>query len=288
MPELPEVETIRRELAKVLIAKTIHNISSTSAKTLAPLSLKQFKKLVIGKQIINIERRAKVLVITLSDQNHIIIHLKMTGQLIYRPQIGKIIFGGHPQPGGLENLPNTFTRVVFDFTDKSKLYFNDMRKFGWVKHIKNHERETLFAKTGVEPLSKQFTYETFTKLLAKYPKRNLKQFLLDQTLIAGLGNIYVDESCFLSKVLPTRIVDSLKTTEKQDLYKNIITVLKLSISKKGTSAKNYVRSDGTKGNFNTYLTVYGRAKLPCLVCGTPVTKIKFAGRGTHFCSKCQK
>jgi len=288
MPELPEVETLKRELAKAVIDKTITSVDIGWPKTISPLKPRAFNDLVSGQKIISIERRAKVLIITLSDQNHLIVHLKMTGQLIFKPKSGRLVAGGHPQPGGLDNLPNKFTRVSLNFTDGNTLYFNDMRKFGWLRHIKNHERENIFLKTGIEPLSKKFTYETFASLLARYPKRNLKQFLLDQTLIAGLGNIYVDESCFMSKVRPTRLVGTLTKKETTDLHQNIITVLKLSISKKGTSAKNYVRSDGSQGGFVPYLFVYGRAKLPCKVCKTPITKIKFAGRGTHFCAKCQK
>lgn len=288
MPELPEVETLKRELSKAVVGKTIASVNIDWPKTIYPLKPKTFNELVSGQKIISIERRAKVLIITLSDQNHLIVHLKMTGQLIFKPKSGRLVAGGHPQPGGLDNLPNKFTRVSLNFTDGSNLYFNDMRKFGWLKHIKNHEQENIFLKIGIEPLSKQFTYETFISLLARYPKRNLKQFLLDQTLIAGLGNIYVDESCFMSKVRPTRLVETLTKKEVTDLRQNIIAVLKLSISKKGTSAKNYVRSDGSQGGFVPYLFVYGRAKLPCKVCRTPITKIKFAGRGTHFCPNCQK
>jgi formamidopyrimidine-DNA glycosylase len=287
MPELPEVETLKRELAKSIINKTIKSVAVTNTKTVALLSVKNFSQKTVGRKIINIDRRAKIIVITLDDTHHLIVHLKMTGQLIYRPVSGKLISGGHSNPpaGG---LPNKFTRIIFTFTDGATLFFNDMRKFGWIKHLQNHERENLFLHTGIEPLSKKFTDETFKKLLAKYPKQNLKKFLLNQTHIAGLGNIYVDEACFLSKVLPTRPIGSLSATEKKALHKNIIAVLKLSISKKGTSAKNYVRSDGRKGGFVPYLFVYGRAGLPCKKCHTPISKIRHAGRGTHFCPKCQK
>ena len=287
MPELPEVEVVVRELSKKIVGQKIKKVTVGNPKTVAPLSVKQFSNKTAGRTITDVDRRAKVIIITLDDSHHIVIHLKMTGQLIYRPKSGKLISGGHSNPptGG---LPNKFTHVIFDFTDGTTLFFNDMRKFGWVRHIQNHERENLFLHTGVEPLSRTFTYVTFVGLLTKYPKQNLKQFLLDQTHIAGLGNIYVDEACFMSKVLPTRKVESFTLKEKTALHKNIIAVLKLSISKKGTSAKNYVRSDGSKGGFVPYLSVYGRAGLPCKICRTPISKIKHAGRGTHFCSKCQK
>jgi formamidopyrimidine-DNA glycosylase len=288
MPELPEVETLKRELQKVLVSKKIKKVVIKWPKVVHPLTGPVFIKKLLGLKIVSTDRRAKVLVITFSDKNHVMIHLKMTGQLIYKPVSGKLVSGGHPENYDINELPNKFTRVYFKFTDGSALYFNDMRKFGWVRHTPDKEKANLFAKTGVEPLSKDFTYETFEKLLARFPKRNLKQFLLDQTLVAGLGNIYVDESCFMAEVLPTRLVGTLTTKEKISLHKNIIRVLKLSISKKGTSAKNYVRSDGSKGGFVPYLFVYGRAGLPCKICKTPISKIKFASRGTHFCQGCQK
>ncbi|MEK7650826.1 MAG: DNA-formamidopyrimidine glycosylase [Patescibacteria group bacterium] len=270
MPELPEVETLKRELV-VIIGKKFQTASI-------------FSRELKNKKIISVERRAKILIISLDNSEKLLVHLKMTGQLIYQPKKGKMIIGGHP-----EKNPFKYTRAEFLFTDNSKLYFNDLRKFGWIKLLNKTESEKLLNKHGVEPLSKLFTFQTFQNLLQKYPNRKLKQFLLDQSLIAGLGNIYVDESCFLAKILPTRIVKSLTKPEQKLLHTSIIKILKLSISKKGTSAKNYVRSDGTKGGFVPYLNVYGRKNEKCKRCKTGViTKIKFGGRGTHFCNKCQK
>ncbi len=288
MPELPEVETIKRELARALVGKTIKQVTLTWPKMVLPLSPQTFTKKLAGQKIKSVERRAKMLLIHFSNDTLLAVHLKMTGQLIYRPAKGVLIVGGHPQKNGLANLPNNYTRAVFTFTDGSVLYFNDLRKFGWLKHLSHSDLHLLTARSGVEPLSKQFTLPLFKDLLARYPKRPVKTFLLDQTLIAGLGNIYVDEAAFLSHVLPTRLTSSLTKSEKNNLYKNIIGVLKLSIKKKGTSARNYVKTDGQPGGFVPHLMVYGRAKLPCKVCRTPVSKIKFHGRGTHFCSKCQK
>ncbi len=287
MPELPEVETIKRELAKALIGKTIKRVILTWPKMVLPLSPQTFSKKLMGQKIKNIERRAKMLLVHFSNSTLLAIHLKMTGQLIYKNN-KKLVVGGHPQAGGLDNLPNKYTRAVFTFTDVSVLYFNDLRKFGWLRHLPHTDLHLLTARSGVEPLSRQFTLHIFKDLLARYPKRPLKTFLLDQTLIAGLGNIYVDEAAFLSRVLPTRLVGTLTEKEKNNLHKNIISVLKLSIQKKGTSARNYVRANGKPGGFVPHLKVYGRAGLPCKACHTPISKIRFHGRGTHFCSKCQK
>ena len=244
MPELPEVETLKRELG-VIIGKKFK---------LASIFASQLK----NKKIISVERRAKILIISLDNSEKLLVHLKMTGQLIYQPKVGKLVIGGHP-----EKNPFKYTRATFDFTDNSKLYFNDLRKFGWLKLLSKIDSEKILNKHGEEPLSKLFTFQTFQNLLQKYPNRKIKQFLLDQTLIAGLGNIYVDESCFLAHILPTRIVKSLKISEQKFLHRAIVEVLRSSIKHKGTSAKNYVRSDGTKGGFVPYLAVYGRKNEKC-------------------------
>ena len=288
MPELPEVETVARELHKSLVGKKITKTIVRVPKMVLPHTTDSFNLNLKNKVIEKVSRRAKIVIISLNTNKFLLVHLKMTGQLIYKPASGKLVIGGHPQPGGGNDLPNKFTHIEFHFTDKSVLYFNDMRKFGWIKLVTETEKDLLLSGHGVEPLSKSFTVNIFTDLLTKYPNRNLKISLLDQKLVAGLGNIYVDEACFNAKILPTRIISTLTKTGIKKLHQEIVAVLKLSIKKKGTSAKNYVRPDGTKGGFVPYLNVYGRAGASCKKCKTPITKIKFAGRGTHFCSKCQK
>ena len=282
MPELPEVETLRRELGKVLIGKKIKKIETKEKKMIAPLSILKLNKVLVGRKIIDVNRRAKMLIMDLDDKNHILVHLKMTGQLIYQPKQGQLVVGGHPQRGGLDNLPNKFTRVIFDFSDGTKLFFNDMRKFGWLRHTPGHKRESIFAKIGPEPLEKSFTADFLFSILQRYPRRNIKQLLLDQTLIAGLGNIYVDESLFASCIKPTRPAGLITKKEAEKLYQAIKNILKLSIQKKGTSFRDYRRSDGKRGGFVPYLKVYGRGGQPCLVCGQKIEKTKIAGRGPPF------
>ena len=270
MPELPEVETLKRELA-VIIGKRFASAS-------------RFGDELTNQTISDVGRRAKILIISLASGQKLLVHLKMTGQLIFVPASGEMVIGGHPQSD-----PFRYTRATFHFSDQSKLYFNDLRKFGWLKLVDETGANKILDKHGVEPLSRAFTLAKFQEILARYPKRKIKQLLLDQTLIAGLGNIYVDEACFLAKILPTRIVATLTKTEINNLHAGIVSVLKLSISKKGTSAKNYVRSDGTRGGFVPYLNVYGRKGETCKCCKkAKISKIKLNGRGTHFCEKCQK
>jgi len=290
MPELPEVETLKRELAKALKGKTIASAQVLWPKTVAPLSVTQFEKKIKGQKISDIERQAKILIINFSGPDALAFHLKMTGQLIFQPKTGKKIVGGHPASakGYGEAKPDKYTRLVINFTDSSILYFNDLRKFGWARLVNDSQLTDLTKHIGVEPLSKFFTEQFLLDLFQRFPNRTIKQILMDQTLIAGIGNIYADESAFLAKILPTRKAGTVKTEQVKKLRQTIIDVLKLSISKKGTSSRNYRRSDGSMGGFVPHLYVYGRAGEPCKICETILKKIKHNGRGTVFCQKCQK
>ncbi len=286
MPELPEVETLKRELAKALVGRQIKTLEITWPKIIQTLNLDEFVRQIIGKKILAIQRRAKILILEISGEKFLLIHLKMTGQLIYQPKIGskeKLIIGGHPED------PTKYTRVIINFADGSQLRFNDLRKFAWIRLVDKEGLEKLFDRHGPEPLDrKNFTLAHFEQILARYSKRKIKTLLLDQTLIAGLGNIYVDESCFLAKILPDRLSGTLSKKERCNLYTAIIEVLTLSIKKKGTSFRNYRRSGGQPGGFVPHLYVYGRQGEPCKRCETKIIKTKLNGRGTHFCPRCQK
>jgi len=293
MPELPEVETIKRELVKNLKNKVISNIEILWSKTISPTSVVDFKQIIVGRKILGLERRAKMLLIHLDKNISLAIHLKMTGQLIFVPlqkggqaKAGKIISGGHPTHD--IQTPGRHTRLIFHFKDGDTLYFNDLRKFGWVKILDEKLKNYINTEVGIEPLSKTFAVAKVEEIMKKYPNRTVKQILLDQKLIAGIGNIYADESAYLSGILPMRKVKTLTKKEKTDLHKNIIAVLKLSIQKKGTSSRNYLRSNGEQGGFVPHLMVYGRQNEKCKKCGALIKKLKHAGRGTHYCSVCQR
>jgi len=293
MPELPEVETIKRELAKVLQDKIISGVEILWPKTVSPVTEIKFKEIITGRKIIGLERRAKMLFVHLNNKISLVIHLKMTGQLIFAPhqkskqlKPSKIISGGHPTHD--IQTPGRHTRLIFSFKDGAKLYFNDLRKFGWVRILDEKLRKYIDTEIGPEPLSPKFTMVYFKKVFGKYPNQTVKQILLDQKLIAGIGNIYADESAFLAKVLPMRKVNTLTEKEIANLHKSIVSVLKLSIQKKGTSSRNYLRSNGQKGGFVPYLNVYGREGEKCKRCDTLILKIKHAGRGTHYCPGCQR
>ena len=284
MPELPEVETIVRDLNFRLVNKKIIGIKSSDKKIfqLTPAEVKQ----VVGKKIRAVRRRAKMIIIDLGGHN-LIIHLKMTGQLVYAGK-GALIAGGHPIAGQGKKLPNKFTRVIIKFNDDSALYFNDVRRFGWVKSAREDELRQLEERLGLEPLSRDFTLEFFKKFLSHKRKTTVKQALLDQKYVSGIGNIYADESLFASRIKPFRRAGSLEPEEIKKLWQAIPKILRLAIKRRGTSFSDYVDAQGQGGNFIKYLKVYGRAGEKCGECGGLVKKMKLGGRGTHWCDNCQK
>ncbi|TSC93944.1 MAG: formamidopyrimidine-DNA glycosidase [Candidatus Berkelbacteria bacterium Athens1014_28] len=294
MPELPEVETIRRGLQKAIIGKTI-----VAVEIRVPKMFHGNKSKIIGKKVKNIERRAKQIIIDLEGKNDLLIHLKMTGQLIYREKvemrdekeevrIKNQIAGGHPSKDWFDNLPNATTHIIFDFSDGSKLFFNDLRKFGWIKVFNANELASLLADSlGVEPFDKEFTAKKLAEIIAKKPRWNIKKILTDQSLISGIGNIYADESLFYAGILPTRLGSMIKYDEVLRLHTSIIKALNIGLKYGGSSENTYVQIDGSRGKAQEHFQVYSRGGKKCS-CGGVVKKIRLNSRGTHFCEKCQK
>jgi formamidopyrimidine-DNA glycosylase len=285
MPELPEVETIKRGLDKALKGKEISRVEILWNKVIKPDSVLKFKKIIEGRKVLNLERRAKIILLNLDKDITLAIHLKMTGQLIFVPKKGDLIFGGHPT--NKVQTPGPHTRLIFSFKDGTHLYFNDLRKFGWVRILDEKLKNKIKTEIGIEPLSKNFTVAKLENIFKKYPKRTVKQILLDQTLIAGIGNIYADEICFLTETLPWRRGGTLDKKKVKRMCEQTIFVLKKSLKYGGTSAKDYVRSDGIPGGFAPHLMVYGREGELCKICRKPILKTKHASRGTHYCPGCQ-
>jgi formamidopyrimidine-DNA glycosylase len=283
MPELPEVETIVRDLDKELKRKKIIAIKSSDKKALQ-LTGPELES-VIGKEIKSVSRRAKMIVFDLAG-SFLIIHLKLTGQLVLKTKTG-LVAGGHPIANEGRGLPNGFTRVIFKFNDGSELFFNDVRRFGWIKLAVGDDFSQFDSQFGVEPLSPDFTLEYFKKVLVSRPKTAVKQALMDQEKIAGIGNIYADESLFAAGIKPFRRVSTLKAAEIEKLWRAIPKILLFAIKHRGTSFNDYVDAQGEVGNFVRYLKVYGRAGEKCRVCGELVKKMKLGGRGTHWCEHCQ-
>jgi formamidopyrimidine-DNA glycosylase len=288
MPELPEVETVRRGLAKVLTGRKIAEAKALQPGAVRPLSPLSFSKKLKNKKIMAVGRIGKLLALELSDASFLFIHLKMTGQLLYC-RGHKILAGGHNLPKLTESdLQNKYTRVIWEFDDRSKLFFNDMRKFGYVKIVSAPEKEKTFAKYGIEPLQKNFTLENFSKAVGK---RNapVKSVLLNQALIAGIGNIYADEICFHAGIRPDRKAKELSGTEIEALFKNTNHIIREAIKHGGTTFKDYLDAHGNRGNYLDYLMVYRRDKEKCLRCKKGIIAVKkVGGRGTRFCPVCQK
>ena len=267
MPELPEVETIVRELKRKIIGKKIKNIEIKSAK-----SFLGNKKKILGKKINKIGRRAKIIILQVDSLN-LAIHLKMTGQLIFQKK-GETDF-------------DKFCRVIIYFSDGSKLLFNDLRRFGWLKIIDNQEMEKLVKSFGIEPFGKDFTKENFWQVISKR-KLAIKSALMDQAKIAGIGNIYANEALFWAGIAPQKSAAKIDRAKADKLYDCILKVLKSAIAEKGTSAENYVRTDGSQGQYDRRLLVYGRAGEKCPKCKSKIKKMKIASRGSYYCPACQK
>ncbi|HCH34410.1 MAG: formamidopyrimidine-DNA glycosylase [Candidatus Saccharibacteria bacterium GW2011_GWC2_48_9] len=288
MPELPEVETVRRGLETLIIGRVIRSVGVLNSPKSFPNAQADVDAFMIDAEIVAVRRRAKVLLIDLSTHYTIVIHLKMTGQLVYR---GDQVFGaGHPNESLIGELPDRSTRVMIEFMDNSWLYFNDQRKFGWVKLIPTIEVPNIdfMKKVGPEPLELDFTSAQFRQRFERRARTNIKAALLDQSVVAGVGNIYADESLWGAKISPKRKVADVTTEEFEDLYRELRYVMNLAIEKGGSTDKNYVDVEGKRGSYMDFARVFRRENLACPRCGATIVKIKWAGRGTHICTNCQK
>lgn len=288
MPELPEVETVRAGLQSLLpgrmIASETHDWPKGFPNTEADVAA-----FLVGAKITEVRRRAKVLLIDLSTNYSLVIHLKMTGQLVFRSD-GAAFGAGHPNNSLVGDLPDKSTRVTLLFTDGARLFFNDQRKFGWMRLIPTPEVENLdfFKKVGPEPLAADFTAAQFAERLNRRAKSGSKAVLLDQTVVAGIGNIYADESLWAAKIHPETAVKDIPPAKMKGLFEGLQKVLRLSIEKGGSTDRNYVDAKGRRGSYLTFANVFRREGKPCPRCGTDIIKTRVAGRGTHICPYCQQ
>lgn len=289
MPELPEVETIRRDLSDELLNLAIVKVVVNKPRMVQGVLVEELKKKLVGNYFNQISRIGKLLIFHLKSGEYMLIHLKMTGQLIFK-EGSHVLAGGHTLTKKEDNfiVPNKYTHVEWHLKGNKKLYFNDLRQFGYVKLVENVELGKIKAKFGIEPLNKVFNGLKLTELLERKQRSNIKAAILDQHIIAGIGNIYADESCHLAHIRPLRRVSTLSKNEIADLALAIKKVLRLAVKKRGTTFNDYVDGHGRKGGFAKLLKVYGRKGEECLTCGKgKIAKIKIAGRGTCFCPACQ-
>ena len=289
MPELPEVETVRLGLQGFLPGLQAKSLTFDWPKGF-PNSQALVDRVLIGATVEAVNRRGKVIIIPLSSGYSVLIHLKMTGQLVYRPNNGKGFGGGHPNDSLIDKLPNKSTRVTINF-GRGTLFFNDQRKFGWVKLEKSeglYESNLFLSKLGPEPLSDSYTFEQFNSALQRRKKTSIKAAILDQTVLAGVGNIYADEGLFSARIHPATKVGDVSAIKLKRLYSSLRAIMKLSIELGGSSDKNYVDANGNKGSYLKFAKVFRREGTSCPVCGRQIIKIRVAGRGTHICEHCQR
>jgi formamidopyrimidine-DNA glycosylase len=287
MPELPEVETVRRGLSTLLPGRRVEAVEYDWPKSF-PNVRADIDRFLIGSEITKVARRAKVLLIELSSKYSLVVHLKMTGQLVFVGPDER--FGaGHPNDSLVGTLPDRSTRVTLTFTDGSRLFFNDQRKFGWMRLMPTAEVVNLdfFRKVGPEPLGADFNAKVLEERARRRGGSTIKAVLLDQTVLAGVGNIYADESLWGAKINPAMHARDLTSAQYRVLYNELVHVLKLAIKEGGSTDRNYVDAEGRKGSYLRFARVFRREGQPCPRCGATIVKSKVAGRGTHACPVCQ-
>jgi formamidopyrimidine-DNA glycosylase len=287
MPELPEVETVRTGLSDLIVGQAISSVSWDWPKSF-PNSQQDVEAFMYGATITAVRRRAKVLLIDLDTNYTLVIHLKMTGQMVYIGD-GERFGAGHPNDSLINDLPDKSTRVSVVLSEGS-LYFNDQRKFGWMRLIPTPEVMLLdfFKKVGPEPLSSDFTAHDFIDRIMRRKNSVIKAALLDQTVIAGVGNIYADESLWGAAIHPSSRVGAVPHERLIVLFNELQYVLRLAIEKGGSSDRNYINAEGKRGSYLQFARVFRREKLPCPRCGETIIKLRVAGRGTHICPKEQQ
>ena len=282
MPELPEVETIRRGLDKCILNKRIKSVTILCEKSWRGLD----KALIEGQKIIEIDRRGKALLMQLENKLWLMTHLRMTGQMIF---VGDERFAaGHPDGGFTEKMPGRHTRIYFEFTDGTHLYFNDQRKFGFIKALDELglAEDEFLKRLAPEPWD--MSEEEFWQRLQRRQNSIIKAVILDQHVIAGVGNIYADEGCYLAGLCPGTRVKAISRETADELLHGLREVMQRSIDSGGSTMKDYVRADGTRGSYlEKFAQVFRRDGEACHKCGSEILKTRVAGRGTHYCPKCQ-
>lgn len=299
MPELPEVETIVRQLDKVLKSKVIEKVEVFKDK-----SFEGKKKLLVGKRIKRVGRKAKVIIVEFFDWNKmVVIHLKMTGQLVFDEKkgfwtsqndgMGDRVVGGHPTADWVNKLPSKHTRVMINFKDGSRLFFNDMRVFGWmrIQEISNFitpkdGQELQISSWPPDVVDREFDFN-YLKSVLRGSKRAIKLVILDQKKMGGIGNIYANDALFLAGIDPKKIAGELDKKEIEKLWKAIVKVINKGIEMGGASYSDYKDTKGLGGKYQDEFLVYSRESKKCKKCGGEIKKFKLGGRGTYWCPGCQ-
>jgi formamidopyrimidine-DNA glycosylase len=297
LPELPEVETIRLKLMQEIKGKTIASVSILEKKQFVgdpqdilrkgkylSIKIQRDASTSLRSAQHDIRSQSNVTIEQLNNPLYLNIHLKMSGQIIYVSDINNAVIKNNLPRMNTNKLPVKSTRVIIEFTDHSALFYNDMRKFGWIKISKNPD-----GPSAHDVMSTDFTLEYFQNSL-QGSKLPIKMFLLDQTKLAGVGNIYANDALWAANILPTRKAGELTNEEGKKLYNAILKTIQEGIRYKGSSAKdeNYIMPDGSLGEYQKHFKVYSREGEPCLTCGKKIVRIKQGGRSSFYCLHCQR
>jgi len=291
MPELPEVETIKDDLKSKIIGRKIISVFPLWQDIVKDIPFEAFTNQVDGREIVSVERRAKNLIIKLSGGLNLLIHLKMTGHMIVTSDKDKVSGDGRWEKTGnkllLTDKMNQFIRIIFYLSGGKMLAMSDLRKFGYIKLVDEKELSDFLDKYGPEPFGKEFTVEKLTGIFSR-KKTAIKKVLMDQSQIAGVGNIYADEILWASRVHPVSPANRLSHKDIEAIHQNTRKILAASLKRRGTSTSDFRDTDGRPGTFGEVRNVYRMTDLPCPVCAGPIRRISLGGRGTHFCPVCQK
>lgn len=298
MPELPEVETIRRQLQKSIVGKKIATVSVyldkmvkvgpgkiSSIKMGSKKESVQFAKILVGEEILDVSRRAKYLIIHLSNKKYLLIHLRMSGQMIVlsKKVVKNPLMLSMAKTAVPQTLPSKHTHVEVSFTSGDKLFYNDTRQFGHLRVVDEKEFDEVLKAQNIGPEPLTLKAKEFAEMLQKRKTKRIKDLLLDQSAIAGIGNIYADEALFAAGILPTRRAGKIKPVEQQRLLKDIQKVLRSAIQAGGSSLEYFLKINGDSGKFVSKHKVYGRAGLPCVICKRPLSTAKIGSRTAVFC-----
>jgi formamidopyrimidine-DNA glycosylase len=288
MPELPEVETIRRDLQSAVVGLEFTEVKFIWSGSLKGVPEAEFRRKVLGQKIVGVERRAKNLAIKLENHHSLLMHMKMTGHLLIEPDQYKLTASGNWETpsGTLADPLNQFIRVVFWLNNGKIMAFSDLRKFGYIKLVTDEELATFWTSYGPEPFSKEFSLSYLTNLFAA-KKQAIKKVLMDQTNIAGIGNIYADEILWKTKIHPLTPANKLTPSQIVAIRETTENTLQRAIDLRGTSSSDYRDTKGEKGKFERELKVYRRTGQECSRCHGSIERIVIGARGTHLCPDCQ-
>jgi formamidopyrimidine-DNA glycosylase len=286
MPELPEVETIKNDLSRMIVGQKIEKIIINNPGTIKGKQ-SEFIKFLKGSEIAGLDRLGKTILINFKNREYILLfHLKMTGQLVYCSK--KIILaGGHEDSDPIDCETDKYKRLEFQLSDEARLIFNDLRKFGYARLVNSGELEIIKSEYGPDVTKESFNAAYLYGKTSK-SKAPIKALLLNQKIAAGIGNIYADEILFASRIFPGRPASGLAFGDIQKIVRNTKTIINKAIKNRGTTFSNYVDANGKIGGFLKFLKVYAKKGGSCTACGGILEKKKIAGRGTHYCRRCQK